>query len=1613
MKHLIKLLIPIFSLLGVVNAGFVNPETGWEYQQSTFQAFYMLESTTIDNNVAESGDVIGAFKDGICVGWVYADPNGFTTIPVMGNDGSFPDYMNNGDVAQLKIYDATYGSILPLTAGDVLPGWANNEIFIIDGEAFANNTFGCTDSSACNFDANATADNGSCWSANEGCECSDGQGSEVDCAGTCNGTLELDDCGVCDGGNADQDCAGVCFGSSEIDGCGVCDDDTSNDDLTCTGCTDECADNYDSGNLFDDGSCTYTIPGVENLTASSGPARVILSWDAPDVCGPSLSYEVYDLDGLLVKETTNTTTQILGLTPEIEYCFTVASLNTNGVSDLSDPVCAVPEIAGGISWGLQLSAGINGWGMFDETDEYNYLGVAPNGSNEYDNGLDVPEPPINTAGNYITLYFKHPEWGSVFGNNFTQDVRLEDDEYFQKNLVVYEAEVLSNMSGMAYIEISHFNTPLAVPIYGEFDGQIFKVEDGDLVEFFLQEMIPQTLTLYIGNIVSEAPSGLSLEGGDRSVSIDWDDDNGLYPATSYNIYRDGVLVANVSDSDYFDNEDMEGHEGQGLLYESTYDYKITGVNDAGESTNGHQISNHDGSYTDIPGRSSNDSATTDDNLDPVSIVEYVLSENGTNVSDGVYEIPHNNNPDANEITISIDGSGSSDDDEFDSISSYTWSQTSGADDLDLVSADTPEVSFNVSNLNGSDDKIYTLNLNVTADYPVKGGTASRDSNAEITLTIQAEPNDSPIAPLPFDIIVSGDGLGVYTMDDENDGNDYDSSTSLWSVPHDGDPNTSEANLFFTANSSSDPEGDELTYDWETGLDHEPFTDLNNDGIWSVNEPFEDLDNDGVWDDGDLFYDGINLEVQRESGDYTFFLTVTDVYGATATSEIVIGVEAEANEAPTALAGADQEWFMPNNQDLKDIVIDDNSGADSDNDLLTFSWNVDGYDGDSETGLPALLQSLPEGEHTFTFTTTDSYGASASDDVVISIFNEPASAAVTNVSTSQGLYYVEITFDEGVLEQDDRYTGALDNSVGYDIFRDGDLLATINDEGESSFYYLDNGINPSTTYTYDVQSFNSDDRRGDAVAVSGTTGDRPTVEVVSPNGAEIWSVGDAYPVEISTTDKDYISDIEVLYSADGGQTWTSSGSIDSNGESTTITSDGVEINYDAKVKVVVTDVGDYFGDSKNSNEDASDNSFTLAAHTLSKNYWTGWHLFGAPLVPYLETMEDNLGILGNWGESWISYDQDGNFADLELNLGQGYYLALAQNSTLLIEGDPVTSSSLQDADLELEKGWTLVANPLVTIVDKSTLNVIYEGEAKTWDDAVIEGWIAPHIIAWFEDTHYPSEQLVPFNGYWFHTSRDLTVEVRPHLPLNESARISDSGWMLELQANPTDGVSGGDFIQIGLKDGASNTFVYGEDEYDHPNPGIDSYVDLYFDKNDWIGSVDHRGIMVESPYFSSDMRSSLDDVQVWDIKGNLNNVLGEVELSWTMDAIDRDVHLLVSGEAFNMSEVSSVVVSSMDDVMIVAGDLSTYLAPSDFELSAAYPNPFNPSTSLDLSLNESGHVNIYVYNVLGQIVSTLADSYMDAGYHTFTWNADNVPSGMYLVRVEAGSNVETQKIMLLK
>ncbi len=87
--------------------------------------------------------------------------------------------------------------------------------------------------------------------------------------------------------------------------------------------------------------------------------------------------------------------------------------------------------------------------------------------------------------------------------------------------------------------------------------------------------------------------------------------------------------------------------------------------------------------------------------------------------------------------------------------------------------------------------------------------------------------------------------------------------------------------------------------------------------------------------------------------------------------------------------------------------------------------------------------------------------------------------------------------------------------------------------------------------------------------------------------------------------------------------------------------------------------------------------------------------------------------------------------------------------------------------------------------------------------------------------------------------------------------------------------------------------------------------------------------------------------------------------------------------------------------------------SEFKLSQAYPNPFNPSTQFSLSLPENGHVNISVYNMLGQKVDVIHDAHLNAGKHQFSWDANELPSGIYMITSNSQKFTSSQKIMLLK
>ncbi|MEA2031096.1 MAG: T9SS type A sorting domain-containing protein [candidate division Zixibacteria bacterium] len=88
-------------------------------------------------------------------------------------------------------------------------------------------------------------------------------------------------------------------------------------------------------------------------------------------------------------------------------------------------------------------------------------------------------------------------------------------------------------------------------------------------------------------------------------------------------------------------------------------------------------------------------------------------------------------------------------------------------------------------------------------------------------------------------------------------------------------------------------------------------------------------------------------------------------------------------------------------------------------------------------------------------------------------------------------------------------------------------------------------------------------------------------------------------------------------------------------------------------------------------------------------------------------------------------------------------------------------------------------------------------------------------------------------------------------------------------------------------------------------------------------------------------------------------------------------------------------------------------PGSFILAQNYPNPFNPTTIIEYSVPTSSHVRLEVFNILGQNVATLVDSYHSSGSYTVDFDASKQSSGIYFYRLIHNEGSETRKMTLVK
>ena len=94
-------------------------------------------------------------------------------------------------------------------------------------------------------------------------------------------------------------------------------------------------------------------------------------------------------------------------------------------------------------------------------------------------------------------------------------------------------------------------------------------------------------------------------------------------------------------------------------------------------------------------------------------------------------------------------------------------------------------------------------------------------------------------------------------------------------------------------------------------------------------------------------------------------------------------------------------------------------------------------------------------------------------------------------------------------------------------------------------------------------------------------------------------------------------------------------------------------------------------------------------------------------------------------------------------------------------------------------------------------------------------------------------------------------------------------------------------------------------------------------------------------------------------------------------------------------------------------VNDFNAPENYTLISAYPNPFNPTTTIEYQLKESSHVAVKIYDVLGNLVAILLNTEVISGTHKLAFNANNLPSGVYFSQIITNSETKTIKLLLTK
>jgi hypothetical protein len=218
-------------------------------------------------------------------------------------------------------------------------------------------------------------------------------------------------------------------------------------------------------------------------------------------------------------------------------------------------------------------------------------------------------------------------------------------------------------------------------------------------------------------------------------------------------------------------------------------------------------------------------------------------------------------------------------------------------------------------------------------------------------------------------------------------------------------------------------------------------------------------------------------------------------------------------------------------------------------------------------------------------------------------------------------------------------------------------------------------------------------------------------------------------------------------------------------------------------------------------------------------------------------------------------------------------------------------------------------------------------------------------------------------------------------------------------------------QFYLNDSVGNfniAFLPYNTSYITPNAALvdldnDSDLDIYMNHGHQFSSISHKSEILFNDGNANFTTSTISLQQI----NSVSVAFGDLDNDG-----DKDAFLAVGDYELSIGPdrvwLNNTVTSVSDDERI----------PENFNLFQNYPNPFNPTTNIQYSLSKPSQVKLSIYNLLGQVIKLLTNSFQNAGEYTLVWDAtDNennpVSSGIYFYRLETSNNTLLKKMVFLK